>query len=89
MIGTLEPEDEDVPRLEEERRRRNLMREKLSSPVADRPKTPFHNSDALQLDVGSRQRDWEITEKDENSWFQLARGQDDEDLSYCLKLYHL
>ena len=65
------------------------MKKKLSSPVADRPKTPFYNSDALQLDVGSRQRDWEITEKDENSWFQLARGQDDEDLSYCLKLYHL
>ena len=57
LIGTLEPEDEDVPRLEEERRRRNLMKKKLSSPVADRPKTPFHNSDALQLDVGSRQRD--------------------------------
>ena len=66
------------------------MSEKLSFPVADRPKIPFLNQDALQPDVGSRRRDLGITEeKDENSWFQLARGQDDEDLSYCLIMYHL
>ena len=57
LIGTLEPEDEDVLRQEEERRRRNLMKKTLSSPVADRLETPFHNLDALQLDVGARQRD--------------------------------
>ena len=57
LIGTLEPEDEDVLRQEEERRRRNPLKKTLSSPVADRLETPSLNLDAQQLDVGSRQRD--------------------------------
>ena len=39
------------------------MSEKLSFPVADRPKIPFLNQDVLQPDVGSRRRDLEITEE--------------------------
>ena len=41
------------------------MKEKLSSPVADRPKIPFLNQDALKPDVGSRRRDLGITEEKE------------------------
>ena len=51
------------------------MREKLSSPVADRPKIPFLNQDALQPDVGSRRRDLEITEERKRRKFLVSTSE--------------
>ena len=82
LIGTLEPEEEDVRRQEDETRRRNLLKKTLSSPVADLLGTPSLHLDAQQQDEDSRRRDLgrKTDEKRKNSWFQLARGQDAEDL---------
>ena len=83
MIGTLEPEEEDVRRQEDEtrRRRRNLLKKPLSSPVADLLGTPSSHLDAPQQDEDSRRRDLSRKKEEKRkSWFQLARGQDAKDL---------